>query len=115
MAELSQTMWAFMGPWHVLYGFGIPLGALVAGIGILLYSGAKGSTVRKIGIGILLPVAITMPMQLMGHSPPLFGIGGTLILLFFMGRLWLWDKDRIALKGSSTTATDFRLVGYVFS
>jgi hypothetical protein len=37
-----------------------------------------------------------------------------LILLSFIGILWLWAKERIALKGSSTTAADFKLVGYVF-
>ena len=50
----------------------------------------------------------------MGHIPPLFGIGGTLILLFFIGILWLWAKERIALKGASTTAADLKLVSYVF-
>jgi len=40
-----------------------------------------------------------MAIGLLGHIPPLFGIGGTLILLFFIGILWLWAKERIALKG----------------
>jgi hypothetical protein len=31
-----------------------------------------------------------------------------------MGILWLWAKERMALKGSSTAAADFKLVGYVF-
>jgi len=38
MAEVNQTMWAFTGPWYLLWVLGVPLGALVAGIGILLYS-----------------------------------------------------------------------------
>ena len=37
-----------------------------------------------------------------------------MILLAFFGILWLWAKERIALKDSSTTATDLKLVGYVF-
>jgi len=115
MVELNQTMWAFMGPWHLLWSFGVPLGALVAGIGILLYSGAKGSTVWKFGIGILLALIIAAGvLPTLGHFPPLFGIGGTLILLSFIGILWLWAKERMALKGSSTTAADLKLVGYVF-
>jgi hypothetical protein len=87
---------------------------LVAGIGILLYSGAKGSTVWKYGIGIALAVFIGMASGALGHIPPLFGIGGTLILLFFMGILWLWAKERMALKDSSATAADLKLAGYVF-
>ncbi len=113
--ELNQTMWAFTGPLMMLWGvFGVPLGALVAGIGLLLYSGAKGSTVWKFGIGILLVLIVGMQLGGLGHFPPLFGIGGTLILLLFIGIVWLWAKERIALKGSSTTAVDLKLVGYVF-
>ena len=115
MDELNQTMWALTGPLMILWGvFGVPVGALVAGIGLLLYSGAKGATVWKFGIGILLVLIIAMVLGALGHFPPLFGIGGTLILLFFIGILWLWAKERMVLKGSSTTAADFKLVGYVF-
>jgi hypothetical protein len=48
------------------------------------------------------------------YSAPVFGIGGTLILLSFIGIVWLLAKERMALRGSSTTAADLRLVGYVF-
>ncbi len=99
----------------MLWGvFGVPLGALVAGIGLLLYSGAKGATVWKVGAGIVLGVTIGIVAGMFGFFPPLFGIGGTLILLLFMGTLWLWTKERKALKGPSATAADFKLVGYVF-
>lgn len=114
MDEVNQTMWAFAGPWYLLWAFGAPLGALVAGIGLLLYSGAKGSTVWKYGIGIFLAIIIGMTIGSLGHIPPLFGIGGTLILLLFLGILWLWAKERMALKDASATAADFKLVGYVF-
>jgi len=114
-AELNQTMWALGGPLMMLWGvFGVPLGALVAGTGLLLYSGARGATVWKVGIGILLMLIVGMLLGGLGHFPPLFGIGGTLIFLFFIGILWLWAKERMALKGSSTTGADLKLVGYVF-
>jgi hypothetical protein len=114
MDEVNQTMWAVTGPWNLLWAFGVPLGALIAGIGVLLYSGAKGSTVWKYGIGIVLAVFIGMASGFLGHIPPLFGIGGTLILLLFIGILWLWAKERMVLKDSSTTAADLKMVGYVF-
>ena len=116
MAELSQTIWATTGPLFLLWGIGVPLGAIVVGIGLLLYSGAKGSTVWKFGIGTFLGFVIVQAIMVMqlGHFPPLFGIGGALILLFFIGIVWLWAKERIALKDSSTTAADLKLVGYVF-
>ena len=114
-AELNQTMWALGGPLMMIWGvFGVPLGALVAGIGLLLYSGARGATVWKVGIGIFITLIIAMLLGGLGHFPPLFGIGGTLILLFFIGILWLWAKERMALKGSSTAGADLKLVGYVF-
>jgi len=116
MEELNQTIWALTGPLFMVWGiFGVALGAIIAGIGLLLYSGAKASTVWKFGIGVFLALIIAMlVLPSLGHYPALFGVGGTLILLFFMGILWLWAKERMALKGSSTTATDFKLVGYVF-
>ena len=114
MAELNQTVWALGGPLMMLWGLGVPLGAIVAGIGLLLYSGAKGSTVWKFGIGVFVGLVIAMLVTQLGYFPPLFGVGGTLILLFFIGILWLWAKERMALKGSSTTGADLKLVGYVF-
>lgn len=113
--EINRTIWAFSGPLNRLYGLSVPLGAIVTGVGILLYSGAKGSTVWKVGIGLFITFFISLvTLALNLYSPPLFGIGGTLILLSFIGILWLWAKKRIALKGSSTTAANFKLVGYVF-
>jgi len=114
-AELSQSIWVMTGPLFMVWGvLGVTLAAILAGIGLLLYSGAKASTVWKFGIGIILASIIAMFMPQLGHFPILFGIGGTLLILFFMGIAWLWAKERMALKGSSTTATDFKLVGYVF-
>jgi hypothetical protein len=113
--EINQTIWAFTGPLNRLYGLSVPLGAIAAGVGILLYSGAKGSTVWKVGMGLFITFVISLvTLALNLYSPPLFGIGGTLILLSFIGILWLWAKEHIDLKGSSTTAADFKLVGYVF-
>ena len=39
--EFNQTIWALTGPLMSLRGMSMPLGAIVAGIGILLYSNAK--------------------------------------------------------------------------
>jgi hypothetical protein len=113
--EINQTIWAFTGPLNRLYGLSVPLGAIVTGVGISLYSGTKGSTVWKVGTGLFITFVISLVTLAFNlYSPPLFGIGGTLILLSFIGMLWLWAKERLALKGSSTTAADFKLVGYVF-
>ena len=39
--EFNQTIWAFTGPLMFLRGTSMPLGAILSGIGILLYSSAK--------------------------------------------------------------------------
>jgi hypothetical protein len=113
MAELNQTVWAMDGVLFPLYGLSPILGALIAGVGILLYSGTKGLTVWAFGIGVLLAVVLAVMITEMGYFPPLFGIGGALILLFFFGIFWLWAKERMA-EGASSTAADLRLVGYAF-
>lgn len=112
--EFEQTIWATTGPLMTLWGFAPPLAALLAGIGLLLYSGAKGSTVWKFGIGVFLGVIISFVIGSLGHFPPLYAIGGSLILLSFFGILWLWAKERKALQGQSATAADLKLAGYVF-
>jgi hypothetical protein len=113
--EFNQTIWAFTGPLMGLRGLSMPLGAIIAGSGILLYSSAKGSTIWKVGLGLFIVLIISLvALGLNFYSAPLFGIGGSLIFLSFVGILWSLAKERIALKGSSTTALDFKLVGYVF-
>lgn len=115
MDELNKTMWAPQGSWTMIWGlFGVPLAAIIAMIGILLYSDARGLTVLKYGIGVLLAVFIGMMLTSIGHIPLLFGIGGTLILLFFIGILCLWAKENVALKSAPPTAAVLKLVGYVF-
>jgi len=114
MDELNQTMWAPSEPWFFVWGIlGVPVGALVAFIGVLLHSGAKGSTVWKYGLVVFLALVFSMSVGRIGHFPPVFGFGGTLILLFFIGILRLWAKERIALK-EATAAADLKLTGYVF-
>ena len=113
--EVNQTMWAVTGPWFFTWGvLGVPAGALVALIGILLHSGARGSTVWKYGIGGFLALAFSMFIGFVGHIPLLFGVGGTLILLCFIGILRLRAKERMALKDAAAAAADLKLIGYVF-
>jgi hypothetical protein len=108
MDELNQTIWGMSRPMGILYNSSASLG------GILIYSGAKGLTVLKFGIGVFLANILAFVVMSFGHVPPLFAIGGTVILLSFLGILWLWGKERMALKGASTAAADYKLVGYVF-
>jgi hypothetical protein len=115
MDEINQTMWAAEGTWTMMWGvYGVPMAAIIAIIGILLYSGAKVSTALKYGIGIFLGYFVAMAAGYLGHIPLLFGIGGTLILLCYIGILRFWAKERVALEGKSTAAANLKLTGYTF-
>jgi len=113
--EINRTIWGFTGSLSLLYGIAFPLGAIAAGVGILLYADVKGLIVWKVGTGLFITFFIAFVTLILNiYSPVLFGIGGSLILLSFIGILWLWAKERKALKGLSTATADFRLIGYVF-
>ena len=112
--EINQTIWAFTGPLNMISGISPLFAVFTAGIGVLLYAGADGSSVWKIGTGLLIILVLALTVTAVNfYSAPVFGIGGALILLFFVGVLWLLAKERMALAGASTTAVDLKLTGYV--
>ncbi len=115
IAEASETMWKIPGFWFFLWAFGVPLGAILAGVGALIYSKAKASTTWLFGLGTFLTfVLVSVALPVKKHIPILFGIGGTLILLFFFGIVWSWAKKRMTLKNNEKTAADLQLTGYTF-
>ncbi|MEL4304690.1 hypothetical protein [Methanococcoides sp. LMO-2] len=107
MEEVNETIWKVPGFWFLLWAYGVPFAAILAGTGIILYGNGDKSVL--FGGGTLLVVAfisiINMPLP---HIPVLFGIGGNLILLFFFGILWLYSSK---LKEKSSY---FKLTGYTF-
>lgn len=113
-AELAASVWNVEGPLVITYGLSPAAGALIAAVGMLLYSQAKPSTVWRVGIGALFVLALAMVGMQGPYYPRLFGISGGLILLSFFGILWLWARERLALNGRPTAAADLRLTGYVF-
>jgi hypothetical protein len=46
--------------------------------------------------------------------PALFGIGGGLITLFFIGSTWQWAKTRPTLTAAAKIGSDLRMVGFIF-
>ncbi|WP_445475680.1 hypothetical protein ACT9XH_02765 [Methanococcoides methylutens] len=107
MEEVNETMWKVPGFWFFLWAFGVPIAAIIAGTGIILYGNGDKSVL--FGGGTLLVVAlITLINGPLPHIPVLFGIGGNLILLFFFGILWQYSRK---LKEKSSY---FKLTGYTF-
>ncbi|MCK4700261.1 MAG: hypothetical protein KAT38_07995 [Bacteroidales bacterium] len=114
MEEVNKTIWAVPGFLFFLWAFSVPVGAILASIGMLIYGGVKSSRIWFIGTAIFLVSFLIIYLPIENHYPFLFGIGGCLILLCFFGIFWLWGKRRFTLKGSEKIVADFQLIGYVF-
>lgn len=115
MEEFNQTAWATDGILMALWGLGgVPLGALIAGIGMLLKTQAKTSTILLFGIGGLIALMLMTAFSFLEHIQLLFGIGGSIILLCFFGILWFWAKKRVNLTGAAAKGADLNMVGYLF-
>ncbi|RKZ65592.1 MAG: hypothetical protein DRQ48_11470 [Gammaproteobacteria bacterium] len=92
----------------------MPIGAILAAVGILLHGSQNGSRAGLMGVALFLVSALSYFAKGIGHVPPLFGIGGGLILASFVAILWLWGKRRASLSGAAGIGADFQLVAYVF-
>jgi hypothetical protein len=110
--ELSETIHAIGG---VLYWIRIMGGSglMFVLVGVFIYTTEKGSYFWLLGS---LPSLINFglywkPSQ---HIPWLFGIGGTIILLSYIGILWLWMKAYSLYTGAVRTGRQIQLLGYSF-
>jgi len=112
--QISETIWAAGGALFQLWSLAIPVGAVVASIGLLLYARARGSRIWLFGVGVVLLFLLVALLPVPGYYPPFFGISGGLILAFFLLTLWFWAKRRAQLDGTAAAAADFRLVSYLF-
>jgi len=115
LEQLNESVWSPTGPLMMLWGVGgVPLGTVIAGIGLLLYAKAKGLTTLFFAIGVLVAIIVAMTSGSLEFYPFLFGIGGTIILISFFGILWFWAKNRKDMEGQAAKAANLRLVAYVF-
>ena len=112
--QISETIWLGNSLVRRLWSFATPVGAVLACVGLLIYTRAKGIHIWLFGVGLtlLLPGIGFLPIS--GYYPPVFGIGGVLVMALFLITLWFWAKRRPLLEGSARTAADFQLAGYVF-
>ena len=114
LEELQDTLWSLDSPPFWIWAFSVPIGAILAAVGIMLHATQNGSRTGLMGIVLFLVSALAFFAARIGHVPPLFGIGGGLILASFLGILWLWGKRRGSLSGTAGLGADFQLVAYVF-
>ena len=115
LEQLNESVWALGGSMMMLWGIGgVPLGTVIAGIGLLLYTNARGLTILIFTLGVLLAIFLAMLSGGLDLYPLVFGTGGVIILLSFFGILWYWAKSRKVLEGRAAKAANLRLVSYVF-
>jgi hypothetical protein len=119
LEEVSETIWAVTSPLFGLWATAIPIGAILAGAGLLIAVRAKRSHIWLFGLGIFsaLLIDILSRWNILpepGHSPRLFGIGGGLIMCFFLLVLWYWAKKYTTLREQERSAAELQLTGYVF-
>ena len=112
--QIRETIWTADGALFLFWSLAIPVGAVIASIGLLLYARARGSRIWLFGVGVVLLFLLVALLPMPGYYPPFFGISGGLILAFFLLTLWFWAKRRTQLEGTAATAADFLLVSYLF-
>jgi hypothetical protein len=93
-----------------------PLGALLVAIGAAFIARVERPR-QAIIIGGSLVVVIWLIVS-MGTIkqviPPIFGLGGGLITLAFLGATWDWARSRAGLSSVARTGADLGMAGHIF-
>jgi hypothetical protein len=92
----------------------VPLGTFIVVIGAALVARVERRVLGQLILLLLLFTAWRIVGTTNKMIPALFGIGGGLITLFFIGSVWNWAKTRPSLRGAGKTGSDLRMVGYIF-
>ena len=114
LAEVNDTVWSMSGPLFWSWVFSVPVGAVIVCVGLLLLVNAKASHVWAFGAGMVTALYVIGLLRDAPHFPPVYWVGGGLILGSFLLILWLWAKKRPTLEWRAGTAADLQMAGYVF-
>jgi len=113
--ELRGTFYAVDGVVGFFrYQIAAGLGMSLPIIGVFLYTTKKGSF-----SWLLAPLGATMTgvgmmWQPTQHMPALFGIGGSVVLLSYLGLLWMWTRSYTSFEGAARIGKMIQLLGYSF-
>ncbi len=105
---------AMAGVVGFMWALSVPLGAFIVAIGAALIAQVERRTFWL----LILIVIVFIFWQIAGTTsqmvPALFGIGGGLIMLFFIGSAYHWARVRPTLRGSAKVGSDLSMLGRVF-
>jgi len=93
-----------------------PVGALLVAIGAAFIAGVERAR-KAVIIGGSLVVTLWLFVSMGAIKqviPPIFGIGGGLITLAFLGSSWDWARSRPGLSSAARTGADLGMAGHVF-
>ena len=93
-----------------------PVGALLVAIGAAFMARVE-RTRKAIIIGGSLVVALWLVVSMGAIKqviPPIFGLGGGLITLAFLGTTWDWARSRSGLSSAARTGADLGMAGHIF-
>lgn len=102
------------GAISMLWGLSAPLGAILVIIGGALYARAERRLIITLIFGSLIVIAVSAAWPIREPVPPLFGIVGGLITLFYIGLTWNWIKNRSSLVEPKRSGSDLTMIGASF-
>ena len=109
--ELIGTVYAVEGALWWTRSLGWVIGLVLPMVGVLLYTGEKGSYIWLFGFLPNVASGVGYLWQPSRYVPALFGIGGAVILLSYFGILWVWTRTYTAYEGTARTGKQIQLLG----
>ncbi len=105
---------AMAGVVGFVWALSVPLGAFIVAIGAALIAQVERRTFWL----LILILIVFVVWQIAGTTSQLvsalFGIGGGLIMLFFLGSAWHWARVRPTLRGLAKAGSDLSMLGFLF-
>lgn len=109
------TIWNYTALCFATWAYSVPVGLILAATGAALSGGASGRRALLFGLGLgALYVAVTIANDPIPHIPPAFGVGGSLILLFYGLILWT-NRTRLAQNRIRLAGYTLLVIGFWFT